>query len=365
MEYRKLPHGTEEISVIGLGCGSIHESSEKEIEETIHYAYENGINYFDCAASYSKPYAAYGNALKEIRDKVYLQVHFGANYETGEYGWTTSLPKIKRAIDWQLTKLKTDYIDFGFIHCIDQQSDLNRVLGNGVVDMIKDWKAQGIIHHIALSTHNPKIAKLVLDMGLADLIMFSLNPAYDYKHGEYALGKTDERAALCRRCEAEGVGISVMKPFAGGLLLNGKSSPFGRALTKYQCIQYALDKPGVMTVLPGVRGKEDVKELLGFCSASREERDYSVIGSFAPPAAKAKCVYCSHCAPCPQGLDIALINKYYDLSVMAGDALAKSHYMNLDKKAGDCIQCGHCNMRCPFSVDQVGKMQEIQSYFGE
>ena len=36
----------------------------------------------------------------------------------------------------------------------------------------------------------------------------------------------------------------VMKPFSGGQLLEDKTSPFGRALTRYQCIQYSLDKPG-------------------------------------------------------------------------------------------------------------------------
>ena len=59
-----------------------------------------------------------------------------------------------------------------------------------------------------------------------------------------------------------------MKPFSGGQLLDDKTSPFGRALTQYQCIQYALDKPGVVTVLPGIRNMEDVKELLRFFDVS-------------------------------------------------------------------------------------------------
>lgn len=363
MEYRKLPKGTEEISVIGLGCGYIHEASEKEITETIQTAYENGINCLDCAASSSKPFAAYGNALQGIRKEMYLQIHFGASYETGEYGWTTSLSKIQRSIDWQLKCLKTDYIDFGFIHCMDQKADLDHYIRNGVLDMIQSLKSQGVIHHIALSTHTPKVASLVLDMGLADLIMFSINPAYDYDHGEYAIGSTDERAALYRRCAAEGVGISVMKPFDGGILLDASRSPFGMALTQYQCIQYALDKPGVLTVLPGVRGRQDLAKLLGFFDASPQERDYSILGTCTPETATPHCVYCSHCAPCPQGLDVALINKYYDLS-LAGDSMAKDHYMKLETKASACTQCGHCNMRCPFSVNQMARMKEIRDYFG-
>ena len=138
---------------------------------------------------------------------------------------------------------------------------------------------------------------------------FSINPAYDYEQGTYANGSVNERMELYRRCEAEGVGISVMKAFSSGQLLDKRTSPFGKALTKIQCIQYALDKPGVLTVLPGIRGKKDLEEILKF------------------------------------------------------DILAKDHYKNLEKTAKDCIQCGHCNTRCPFKVDQMNRMQEIANYF--
>ena len=56
------------------------------------------------------------------------------------------------------------------------------------------------------------------------LFRSSINPAYDYGHGEFANGGVDERAAIYRRCERDGVGISVMKPFSGGQL-HGKPSP--------------------------------------------------------------------------------------------------------------------------------------------
>ena len=76
------------------------------------------------------------------------------------------------------------------------------------------------------------------------------------------------------------------------------------------------------------------------------------------------CVYCNHCQPCPAGLDVGLINKYYDLA-RSGDMLAKSHYKNLSVKGDACIGCGHCSRRCPFHVDQAARMQEITAYFNE
>lgn len=362
MEYRKLPKGNEQISVLGLGTSSIQTSPEIEIEEIVVSAIENGVNFFDMASAEAKPFAAYGRAIAGVRDKVYFQIHFGADYESGTYGWTTDLDTIKRSIEWQLKMLKTDYIDFGFIHCIDEAADLHKIEKAGVIRYIEDLKNQGVVRHIGISSHTPSLVNEVLDKGILDMLMFSINPGYDYRHGDYAIGSADERMSLYRRCEADGVGISVMKAFSGGQLLNVKTSPFGKALDEYQCIQYALDKPGVLTVLPGVRNKADLSRVLGFFDASAEERDYSILGSFTPQDMIGNCVYCNHCQPCPAGLDVGLINKYYDLS-KAGDMLAKRHYESLAVKADACIGCGHCNDRCPFHVDQTARMQEILSYF--
>lgn len=201
-------------------------------------------------------------------------------------------------------------------------------------------------------------------MNILDMVMFSINPAYDNNHGSYAIGKNDERMALYQRCEKEGVAISVMKAFSAGQLLDKDKSPFKHALTHSQCIQYALDKPAVVTVLPGIRNREDLKDILKYNQATDEEKDYSIIAQFDEIEHMGKCVYCKHCHPCPCGLDIALINKYYDLSLL-GDTLAKDHYNHLEKTASDCIQCGHCNHRCPFKVDQMKRMKEISQYFGK
>ena len=165
------------------------------------------------------------------------------------------------------------------------------------------------------------------------------------------------------RSEQEGVGISVMKPFNAGQLLDARQSPFHQALTVPQCIQYALDKPAVLTVLGGPGNIPQLKDALAYLDATPEERDYSIIGSFTPDDAVGKCVYCRHCHPCPAGMDIGLINKYYDLSVQ-GDILATEHYETLEKRASDCIACGHCDSRCPFQVKQTERMREIAAYFG-
>lgn len=363
MEYRINQRTGDKISVLGIGTSSLTERGIKAGAEALRLAYEGGVNYYDLAAGQADAFPCVKEALGDVRENVLFQIHFGADYTSGAYGWTTNLEQIKRSVAWQLEILGTDYIDYGFIHCIDELSDWEKYEKNGVLAHIRELKAQGTVHHIGMSSHTPAMVQKALDTGIVDMVMFSINPAYDYQQGEYANGSVDERSSLYRRCQAEGVGISVMKVFSGGQLLSEKTSPFGTALTETQCIRYALDKPGVLTVLPGVRDKNDAERILGYLDSTDDQRDYSVIGSAAPQDAAGKCVYCNHCHPCPGGLDVALINKYYDLA-KAGDRLAAGHYQKLEKKAGDCIRCGHCDKRCPFRVAQSHRMEEIAAYFG-
>lgn len=98
MEYRINRRTGDKISAIGLDASSISESNETDAIETLKLALENGINYFDLASGDSICFKYYGKAFKDVRNKVIYQIHFGANYETGSYGWTTNLDKIKKSV---------------------------------------------------------------------------------------------------------------------------------------------------------------------------------------------------------------------------------------------------------------------------
>lgn len=366
MEYRQLPKGKEKIGTLGIGLGGIQNAPAEEIEKVVRKAIDNGINYFDICGGGASIYEPFGKAIAGQREKVYFQLHFGAVYnEAGEYGWSRDLERIKTTFAWEMNLLGTDYVDFGFLHCIDEDADYDEIKSKGIFDYVLNLKKSGVIKHIGFSSHTPSVANRVLDEGIFDMMMFSINPAYDLEQGdEFALGTTGERQALFRRCESEGVGISVMKPFHGGQLLDDSTSPFHKALTKEQCIQYCLDRPAVLAVVPGARSVADLDELLKYLTASAEEKDYSIISQFTPESAIGHCVYCNHCQPCPMGIDIGLINKYYDLS-LAGDKMAHNHYDKISVKADACIACGHCESRCPFKVKQQKRMAEIAKYFNK
>ena len=363
MLYRTLPHGGEHLSVLGLGSGGLHNASDYEIEATVEAAIEAGVNLFDFIPSRTSVLAPLGRALGRNRRRVHVQVHIGAEYTGEAYGWTTNGDLAKREFEARLRALGSDYADFGFIHCIDEEADLARVIEGGIWEFALEMRRQGVIRHLAFSTHSVSIARRLLVTAEFDLAMFSINPLYDYTDDSpYGKGETSDRAMLYREFEQAGVGVSVMKAFAGGQLLDGAASPLGVALTRAQCIQYALDRPGVVSVLPGVRGMDDLRDMLAFLDATEAQRDYSAVGELAPRSEKPACVYCNHCMPCPRGIEIGLANKYYDLA-RQGDELAVDHYANLGAHAGDCVACGHCDARCPFGVPQSARMAEIAAYF--
>lgn len=270
MKYRVNKRTGDRISEIGMGTAYIVETEHKEAVRTVRHAFESGINYFDLAAGDGKAFPIFGEALSDVRDQVMYQIHFGADYSSGTYGWTLDLDTVKRSVDRQLRDLKTDSINYGFIHCQDESSDWASYRENGILDFLLSMKAQGVVKHIGASSHTPSVIQEILDEELIDMLMFSVNPAYDYQQGEYAYGGVDERTLVYQRCEKDGVGISCMKPFSGGQLLSAETSPFGQALTPYQCIRYALDKPGVLTVLPGAKSVEEIDRLLMYYDQTEE-----------------------------------------------------------------------------------------------
>ena len=176
--------------------------------------------------------------------------------------------------------------------------------------------------------HHILIGKLAVETGFIEMIMFSINPAFDmrpatedidsmfsgYENIEFS-GIDPDRAEFYRMCEENDVGLTVMKGFFGGRLFHAEQSPFGVAFTPTQLIHYALTRPGVSSILCGYDTKEQVDAAAAYETATEEEKDYaSVIASAPLHSYRGQCTYCGHCKPCPMDIDIAMVNKFYDLA---------------------------------------------------
>lgn len=231
-----------------------------------------------------------------------------------------------------------------------------------------------------MSSHNPSIAKMAACHGEIEMLLFSINPAFDllppvtdleqYFTGQYdesLSGIAPEREELCKICEQNRVGITVMKGYAGGRLFQEQTSPFGVALTPVQCIHYALTRPAVAAVMAGFDNPQHVYEAVAYETASSEEKDYASVLASAPRHAfsTGQCTYCGHCAPCPARIDIAMVNKLYDLALMQDEipGTVRAHYQQLNANAADCIGCGSCESRCPFQVPITGRMRKAKELF--
>ena len=132
MKYRVNAKTGDRISEIGIGSSYMYEAGMDEAVKALRRAVEGGINYFDLAAGHGDSFPIYGEALHDVREKIFYQIHFGADYSGEEYGWSLELDTVKRSLETQLELLGTDYIDYGFIHCQDEVSDWETYQKNGV-----------------------------------------------------------------------------------------------------------------------------------------------------------------------------------------------------------------------------------------
>lgn len=382
MQYRRLGKTNLMVSEIGFGAEWLERHNYEECKALIDCAQDLGINILDCWMSEPNVRTNIGKALAGRRERWFIQGHIGSTWQDGQYVRTRDVDKCRTAFEDLLTRLQTEYIDLGMIHFVDQESDWENAVNGPYMEYVKELKESGKIRHIGMSTHNPAMAKRAVESGLVEMMLFSINPAFDmlpptdnidnYFVEEYqdGLGGIDpDRAQLYKLCEQNDVGLTVMKGYAGGRLFDAKRSPFGVALTPIQCIHYCLTRPAVAAVMAGYDTPEHVREAAAYETASEEEKDYASILAVAPrhTFGQGECTYCGHCKPCPAKIDIAMVNKYYDLAMMQTKVPdgVKAHYLALEHRAGTCIGCHSCESRCPFGVKIAERMRRTAELFGE
>ena len=151
MNYRFDKYGNK-LSVLGFGCMRFKRSLGKvdmeATEKQIMYAYEHGVNYFDTAYIYPGSEAALGEIFEKngIRHKVYI---------------ATKLPhyliKSREGLDSlfaeELKRLRTDHIDYYFMHMLTDTATWERLKALGIEEWIEEKKASGAIRQVGFSYH--------------------------------------------------------------------------------------------------------------------------------------------------------------------------------------------------------------------
>lgn len=380
MQYRKIGNTGMEGSIIGLGAEHLDGKPYQVVESTIHAALEHEINIMDVFMPGEEVRRNIGKALAGRRDKMLIQGHIGSVDINQQYDISRDLAVCKQYFENLLRFLNTDYIDFGMFFFMDSEEAFEQVFHGGIADYVQKLKQQGTIRAIGASSHNPIIAKRVVETGLVDLLMFSINPAFDmtpagqdvletyrddFAAREY-VGIDPARAELYRVCQQRGVGITVMKTLGAGKLLSADHTPFASPMTVAQCIHYALTRPAVVSALIGCQTPQQVAQAAEYLGLSDAEKDYTnIVGSYKSDF-EGSCVYCSHCQPCPVGIDIATVNKYLDIALLDRQNIPPSirqHYHALGAHGSACIACGSCEGKCPFGVPVIQNMATAAKLF--
>lgn len=380
MQTRSLGKTGLSVSRIGYGGEHLIDADYKTTEAVLHTALDAGINIIDVFMPQPDVRSHMGDALGSRRKDVLLQGHIGAVMEGGQYMRSRDVKLCDTYVRDFLTRFHTDYIDLGMMHFIDTDEDYRLSFESPYLEYCLDLKRRGVIRFLGASSHSAVTARRMIETGLIDVLLFSINPAFDMLPGEASVDDffqeetyadrrfriDPDRAALYRLCEEKGVGITVMKTLGAGRLLKAETSSFGVALTPVQCIHYALERPAVASVLMGARSVAELEDCLRYETASDAEKDYSVLGAGTASAMRGKCMYCNHCLPCPADIDIAAVNKYLDLAAQepAIPDTVRAHYNALEHPAGACLECGACEERCPFAVPVRENMRLAAERFG-
>ncbi len=382
MRYRELGTTGLLVSEIGFGAEWMDKPAE-EVKEFVACCQDAGINIMDIWMADPSMREKLGCAMEELGSRAswIIQGHIGSTWQEGQYVRTRDVDKCKEAFEDLLRRLRTDHVELGMIHYVDDPREFAElVTESAYMDYVLELKEAGTVQHVGLSTHNPDVALAALECEHIEVIMFSINPAFDMMpasddidtlFGDFSQANDEgidpSRALLYRRAAERGVGITAMKPFAGGRLLDAEKSPFGVALEATQCIHYCLTRPAVASVLAGVSELSHIDAAVSYEMASKAKLDYAPVLAKAPRHAyRGNCLYCGHCQPCVVEIDIATTTKFLDLATAHEEvpASVQAHYDALAVKASSCIACRLCEPRCPFGVKISENMKRAAEVLG-
>ena len=377
MKFRPLGNTGLMVSEISIGCGGFEKIDSAASLELMTMALDSGMNYIDIYDASPVTRSNIGYALQGRRDEMIIQGHIGTVWANGQHTRTRDLDSTRMGFEDLLTRLGTDHIEVGMIHITDSREEWEAIQNSPFLDYVFQLKNEGKIKHIGLSSHNAEVALMAAKSGWVEVIMFSLNPAFDRLRGgaipwekgameNLQAGIDPVRVEFYDYCATHHIGVTVMKTFGGGgRLLDEKTSPLGVAYTPEQCIAYCLAKPCISTCILGIDNMDELTRDLHWMHASETEKDYTVVGKCEQGAKSGDCTYCNHCSPCTVGIPIAKVNELLDKAETNGmnDDL-KAQYDALPHHAGECTHCGACMSRCPFGVDIPTKMDKAKEMFG-
>jgi predicted aldo/keto reductase-like oxidoreductase len=353
METRTLGRTGLEVGVIGLGVEHLAITREN-MNEVFDLAVSAGLNYVDLV--YNDPldehaahWAAIAPALRQHRTRLLLAVHWGfVEHEPIDH--------CAQCFFRVLQMLGNAYADIAMLTMVDSE-EVWAGWAQQSIERLRSYQRRNRVGFIGMSSHDPGVARVAVESGLIDVLMFPVN-LYQHQDGP-------ERQALLESCAAKQVGVVAMKPYYGGRLLTASGRPSG--ITPAQCLHYVLSQQ-VATAVPGVQDADELGQALEYLQASAVERGITADQEELEVLLEGQCVSCKHCLPCPEDIAIPEVIECLDYFEYFGhgpghEDSSREWYAALTAKGSDCVECGTCVERCPFGVDIIGKMRRAAEVF--
>ena len=369
MQYRTDKNGNR-LSVLGFGCMRFAQKGRSidiaETERQIMEAFRSGVNYYDTAYIYPGSEAALGEIVQRngIRDEIFIATKL-PQYLVG------SRAALDRYFNEQLSRLRTDHIDYYLMHHLTDVAMWEKLKAVGVLEWIAEKKQSGAIRNIGFSYHgNTDGFVRILDDYDWDMCEIQ----YNY-FDEYAQAGVDGLKAAAKK----GVPVVIMEPLRGGKLVNMlpqdakdviEASGRGWSPAEWS-FRWLYDQPEVTVVLSGMNTLDMVRENCRTADSARAgaftdaDRDVlrRVTGAIRA-SDKVGCTGCRYCMPCPKGVDIPGTFRCYNAMFIESPSQGRFQYaqtVGLTKEpafASQCIQCGKCEKHCPQGLPIREKLRE-------
>ena len=368
MKYRLDRYGNP-ISQLGYGCmrftrkgsGIDYEKAEKEVLLAI----EKGVNYFDTAYIYPGNEECLGWILEK-------------NHCRGKVNIATKLPQyllrsaaaIDKTFREELSRLRTDHIDYYLMHMFTDYAEWVRLQKLGIEQWIARQKEEGRIRYIGFSYHgDTEMFLKILDAYDWDFCQIQ----YNYLDEHTQAGRTGLQAAA-----KKGIPVIIMEPLRGGKLVNLPEqakqvlASHGKGYTPAELgLRWLWNQPEVTCVLSGMNSEEMVNENIRIASDAEPghltEEDMEIVAQIRQiirQREKVGCTGCRYCMPCPKGVDIPGNFHYYNLMYMEKKSSARKEFarnMGFRKEPGfatQCVGCGLCEKHCPQHLPIRQKLKE-------